>query len=126
DRIDIFTDVAGVFTADPRIVEEARQIHQVSYAEICQMAQSGAKVIHPRAVEIAMTSKVPLRVRSTFSDDEGTWVGEHAPGNARVVRDEPVTGIASTVGVSQIEVRTMEPRFDLHLEVFRLMAENRI
>ena len=74
EMVDIYTDVNGIFTADPRIVEDASPLTFVSYAEICNMAHQGAKVIHPRAVEIAMQSQIPVRVRSTFSDDEGTLV----------------------------------------------------
>lgn len=72
--VDIFTDVEGVMTADPRIVENARPLDVVTYTEICNMAYQGAKVIHPRAVEIAMQAKVPLRIRSTYSDSPGTLV----------------------------------------------------
>ena len=70
--IDIFTDVEGVMTADPRIAENARPLSVVTYNEICNMAYQGAKVIHPRAVEIAMQAKVPIRIRSTYSDNLGT------------------------------------------------------
>lgn len=74
EMVDIFTDVEGIMTADPRIVEEAQPLEMVTYTEICNMAHLGAKVIHPRAVEIAMQANVPIRVRSTFSDDPGTLV----------------------------------------------------
>ena len=60
EYIDIFTDVEGVMTADPRIVKDARHLQTVTYNEICNMAYQGAKVVHPRAVEIAMHAKVPL------------------------------------------------------------------
>jgi len=125
-KVDIFTDVSGVFTADPRIVMNARPLHRVSYNEVCQMAQSGAKVIHPRAVEIAMAAHVPLRVRSTFSDDEGTWVGDVHSSDERQVSDLVVTGIACSGSVTQIEVHSQEANFDLHLDVFRMMAEKHI
>ena len=72
--IDIFTDVEGIMTADPRIAENARQLSVVTYTELCNMAYQGAKVIHPRAVEIAMQAKVPIRIRSTYSDNLGTLV----------------------------------------------------
>ena len=68
DFVEIYTDVEGIMTADPRIVEKANILQQISYAEVCQMAQNGAKVIHPRAVEIAMGSNIPMYVKSTFSD----------------------------------------------------------
>ena len=57
EKIEIYTDVEGVMTADPRIVKDATILHKISYAEVAQMAQQGAKVIHPRAVEIAMRRK---------------------------------------------------------------------
>ena len=65
ERVDIFTDVEGIMTADPRIADQARPLSIVSYTEVCNMAYQGAKVIHPRAVEIAMQAKVPIRIRST-------------------------------------------------------------
>ena len=70
--VDIFTDVNGILTADPRIVEDAKPLPRVSFTEICNMAHNGAKVIHPRAVEIAMQANIPIRVRSTFTKEEGT------------------------------------------------------
>ena len=72
--VDIFTDVEGIMTADPRITEKARPLSVVSYNEVCNMAYQGAKVIHPRAVEIAMQASVPIRIRSTYSDGLGTLV----------------------------------------------------
>ena len=72
--IDIFTDVEGIMTADPRIAENARPLSVVTYTEVCNMAYQGAKVIHPRAVEIAMQAKIPIRIRSTYSDSLGTLV----------------------------------------------------
>ena len=74
DFIDIFTDVEGIMTADPRIAENARPLSVVTYSEVCNMAYQGAKVIHPRAVEIAMQAKVPIRIRSTYSTDTGTLI----------------------------------------------------
>ena len=74
EKIEIYTDVEGVMTADPRIVKDATILHKISYAEVAQMAQQGAKVIHPRAVEIAMRRNIPLVVKSTFSDAPGTLI----------------------------------------------------
>jgi aspartate kinase len=70
--VEIYTDVEGIMTADPRLVKEASILKQISYGEVCQMAHQGAKVIHPRAVEIAMKKNIPLIVKSTFSDAPGT------------------------------------------------------
>lgn len=72
--VEIYTDVEGIMTADPRLVKEASILKQISYSEVCQMAHQGAKVIHPRAVEIAMKKNIPLVVKSTFSDAPGTLI----------------------------------------------------
>ena len=126
--IDIYTDVNGILTADPRLVEDAKPLNIVSYAEICNMAHHGAKVIHPRAVEIAMQGNVPVRVRSTFSDDEGTLVtnpegfSEHNKG----IFDRFVTGIAYVNNVTQITVSAQDGADDLQLNVFKAMAHNQI
>ena len=71
---EIYSDVPGVFTADPRIVGDARKLDEISYEEMLEMASSGAKVLMLRAVEIARSQDVPIHARSTFSDEPGTWV----------------------------------------------------
>lgn len=128
DRVDIFTDVDGVLTADPKIVEEARRLDQVTYMEICNMASQGAKVIHPRAVEIAMQANLPIRIRSTFSMHPGTLViGTNSlQSDHPLVRDRFVTGIAHTTGITQIQVDADEGQYDLQLKVFKAMAKNHI
>jgi len=109
--VDIYTDVNGVLTADPKLVSDARQIVQVSYAEICHMAREGAKVVHPRAVEIAQQARIPVRVRSTFSDDEGTLVQDSEwRHNEHAVLDRHVTGIAYATGITQLVVSGTEDR----------------
>lgn len=122
--IDIYTDVEGIMTADPRIVKNARVLDAITYNEICQLAREGAKVIHPRAVEIAMESNIPLRVRSTFSDGTGTLVGNHGEFNGksvRIKRDHLITGITQMPDITQIRVEIKgEP--DLPLKVFKGMA----
>jgi aspartate kinase len=123
--VDIFTDVDGVLTADPRIVENARQLNEVSYSEICNMAHHGAKVIHPRAIEIAMEAGIPVRVRSTFSNGLGTLVSKTS-WHTRSVNDRHVTGIAQTSDVTQIEVIAQEGQLDLQLQVFSIMAKHQI
>ncbi|GAV23102.1 aspartate kinase [Carboxydothermus pertinax] len=105
--IDIYTDVEGIKTADPRIVEDAKTLDVVTYNEISQLAQEGAKVIHPRAVEIAMQKNIPLRIKSTLTDGEGTLVTSYAEvyGEAiEVIRDRIITGIAHISGVTQIKI----------------------
>jgi len=127
--IDIFTDVDGIMTADPRIVKDARLLTMVTYNELCQLAREGAKVIHPRAVEIAMQRNVPLRVRSTFSDSTGTLVcsgsgnGWQDPG-VDIERDHVITGITQTPHISQIKIVLIadDNTAQVQLKVFKAMA----
>ncbi|MGG1702144.1 aspartate kinase [Bacillus paranthracis] len=127
EYIDIFTDVEGVMTADPRIVKDARHLQTVTYNEICNMAYQGAKVVHPRAVEIAMHAKVPLRVRSTYSDSEGTLISaSDGATKGRDVEERPVTGIAHVLNVTQIKVLAKETAYDLQQHVFKEMANEGI
>lgn len=123
DYVDIFTDVEGIMTADPRIAAKARPLSVVSYNEVCNMAYQGAKVIHPRAVEIAMQASVPIRIRSTYSDGLGTLVTSVNKGSqARDIRDRLVTGIAHVATISQIKVLAKKNQYNLQAEVFKAMA----
>ncbi|SDB90464.1 aspartate kinase [Shouchella lonarensis] len=124
--VDIFTDVEGVMTADPRIVEDARALATMSYNEICNMAYQGAKVIHPRAVEIAMQAKVPIRVRATNSDREGTLITTMTGERGMDVSERPITGIAHVPNVTQLKVAAKEGQFDLQENVFQSMARAKI
>jgi len=128
DYIDIFTDVEGVMTADPRTVEDARPLSVVTYNEICNMAYQGAKVVHPRAVEIAMQAKVPMRVRSTYADSAGTLVTSQGEAQQRGsdVQERLVTGIAHVSNVTQIKVFSKEGYYDTQAEVFKAMAQEKI
>ena len=96
--VEIYTDVEGIMTADPRIVEEANILHQITYAEVCQMAQNGAKVIHPRAVEIAMSRNIPVYVKSTFSDAPGTLIT-----NERI-NEHLASGVAHLCDLAQFRI----------------------
>jgi aspartate kinase len=89
DECHIYTDVAGVFTTDPRIVREARKIERLSYDEMLELASLGAGVMHSRSIEFAKKFRVPLRVRPSFSDDPGTLIAPHRDEAAPVV-----TGLA--------------------------------
>jgi aspartate kinase len=128
EMVDIFTDVNGILTADPRIVEDAKPLTRVSFSEICNMAHNGAKVIHPRAVEIAMKANIPVRVRSTFSKSEGTLVThtDETRNASNEVEDRRVTGIAHFANITQIQVSDVNGAFDLQLQVFKTMAEHQI
>ncbi|GAA0445073.1 aspartate kinase [Lentibacillus halophilus] len=124
DRVEVFTDVNGVMTADPTIVSSARPMDVVTYTEICNLAYQGAKVIHPRAVEIAMQAKIPMRVRSTYVKDEGTLITSSRIQEAGTdISDRLVTGIAHMSSITQIKVETEEQTSILQSDVFKAMAE---
>ncbi len=111
EYVDIYTDVDGIMTADPRIVSEAKPRDMVTYDEICQLAHEGAKVVHPRAVEIVMQKNIPLRVKCTFSDAPGTLVtstGEVYKGTIDITRDRTITGITQIPGLVQFKVALAE------------------
>src|SRR5437764_6727192 len=90
---EIYTDVEGVFTADPRLVPEARKLHAVSYEEMLELAASGAKVLQVRSVEVARNHNVKLHVRSTFSQEDGTWVREE---DERMLEKALISGVPHT------------------------------
>ena len=94
DACEMYTDVEGVFTADPRVVAAARKLHAVSYEEMLEMAASGAKVLQLRSVEFARNHGVRLHVRSSFSDAEGTWIREE---DERMLEKAIISGVTHTV-----------------------------
>ena len=95
-------------TADPRIVKCANILNQISYAEVCQMAHNGAKVIHPRAVEIAMGSNIPLYVKSTFSDAPGTLITNERCGRGNggeiAINESCASGVANLSDLAQFRI----------------------
>jgi aspartate kinase len=94
DACEMYTDVEGVFTADPRVVAAARKLHAVSYEEMLEMAASGAKVLQLRSVEFARNHGVRLHVRSSFSDADGTWIREE---DERMLEKAIISGVTDTV-----------------------------
>ncbi len=106
DACEIFTDVEGVYTADPRIVPEARKLHAVSYEEMLEMAASGAKVLQLRSVEFARNHGVTLHVRSTFTDADGTWVREE---DERMLEKAMISGVVHTLEETLYRVEGIDP-----------------
>ncbi|HET6642250.1 MAG TPA: aspartate kinase [Gaiellaceae bacterium] len=94
EACEMYTDVEGVFTADPRVVPGARKLHAVSYEEMLEMAASGAKVLQLRSVEFARNHGVRLHVRSSFSDTNGTWIGEE---DERMLEKAIISGVTHTL-----------------------------
>lgn len=126
DMVEIYTDVDGVMTADPRMVPQAQPLESMTYQELCEMAHLGAKVVHPRAVEIAMEGRIPLRIRSTFSDNPGTLVTDGAPiAKIEIRRDKTVTGLAYLSGMALVKITSQTDlnQSGLVLKIFETMAD---
>ena len=104
DVCEIYTDVDGVFSADPRIVPAARQMPIMTYEETLELAAHGAKVLHLRAVEYARKFNVPLHVRSSFSDKEGTWIVSDNFSQSKALEAPVVTGVAHDKSQSKISL----------------------
>jgi aspartate kinase len=124
DVCEIYTDVDGVFTADPRIVTAARQISRISYEEMLEMAASGAKVLHLRCVEYARRFGVKVHVRSSFSHREGTWVVDLANQTEQGVQVEQpiISGVAHDRGEAKITVIGVPDKPGKAAAIFKAVA----
>jgi len=120
DHCEIYTDVAGVFTADPRVVPDARPLAGISYDEMLEMASVGAVVMHPRAVEIGAAYSLPIWVRSTFGSGPGTIIN----GEANVEGRQPVRGIAHRTDVAKVTLVGVPDRPGVASAVFGPLADH--
>ena len=121
DVCEIYTDVDGVYTSDPRVVPNARKIDQITYGEMLEMAKLGAGVMQPRAVEMGSRFGVPIYVRSTFSEDEGTMIQEDC---SMEVKQYLIRGVASDKNVAKITVLGIPNKPGFAYRVFSELAEN--
>lgn len=121
DKCEIYTDVDGVFTADPRVVPNARKIEEITYDEMLELATSGAKVLHSRSVEMAKKYGVQMVVRSSLNESEGTTVKE-------VVKMEKmlITGVASDKNTARVSVIGVEDKPGTAFKIFHRLAKNGI
>jgi aspartate kinase len=120
---DIFTDVSGVYTADPNIVAGARLLNEISYEEMLEMACVGAQVLHPRAVELARKHKLPLRVRNTFDiEHEGTIL--RGAEDMEIYR--PVSGVTVDRDQARLAILEVPDRPGIAGEIFGALAERRV
>lgn len=122
ERCDIYTDVEGVFTTDPRIVEKARKLDKITYEEMLEMASLGAKVLQTRSVALAMKHRVRVQVLSSFSDAPGTLVVDED----EIVEQQVVSGIAYSKNEAKITVVGVEDRPGIATEIFGPLADNNI
>jgi aspartate kinase len=106
EACEIYTDVDGVFTADPRLVPDAQKLHAVSYEEMLEMAASGAKVLQLRSVEFARNHGVMVHVRSTFTEEPGTWIREE---DERMLEKALISGVTHTLEEAVYEVEGVRP-----------------
>jgi aspartate kinase len=113
---EICTDVDGVYTADPNVVESARLVPEMSYEAAIELAASGAKVLHPRAAEICMQYDVPIHVRSTFHRGQGTWI------RGGVMEDAAVVGITSDKKIAKVTLLEVRDEPGLAAAIFRDLA----
>ena len=119
DACEIFTDVDGVFTADPRIVADARKLHAVSYEEMLELSAAGAKVLMLRSVEYARNHGVLIHVRSSFKDEEGTWVREEDERMEQAI----ISGIAHDTSEAKVTILGVPDRPGVAARVFRPLAD---
>ena len=122
DRCDIYTDVDGVFTSDPRAVENVKKLDNVSYDEMLELSSAGAKVLHNRCVEIGKKYGVPIYVKSTFEKDSvGTLISEQGS-----VENLVITGVAKDDNISKITIVGMDNKIGKTAELFRMLAKENI
>ena len=122
ERCDIYTDVTGVYTTDPRYVKEARKLMSVSYDEMLELANLGAGVLHPRAVEFAKNYNIPLEVRSSMERENGTIIEEEATMEQNLI----VRGIAFEDQITRVTVFGLPGSLGTLSTIFTTLAENRI
>jgi aspartate kinase len=131
DRCDIYTDVDGVYTTDPRVVPKAKRMDKVAFEEMLELASQGAKVLQVRSVELGMVQNMPIFVRSSFDkpediDPHGTPPGTLICSEEEIVESQVVTGIAFSKDEAQISVRQIEDKPGVAAAIFGPLAEANI
>ena len=122
DACEIFTDVEGVFTTDPNICTQARKIEMITYDEMLELASLGAKVLEIRSVGLAKRYKVPLHVRSTFSENEGTWVVEED----KIMESMLVSGITYNKNEARITIKKVPDQPGIASKIFLPISDEGI
>lgn len=122
DSCEIYTDVEGIYTTDPNIVQEARKIPRISYDEMLEMASLGAKVLQIRSVEFAKKYNVPLHVRSTFTETEGTWVTKEDEDMEKIV----VSGVTYDKNEAKVSILSVPDKPGVASKIFGPIAESNI
>ena len=119
DSCEIYTDVTGVFTADPRVVPQARKLAHINFEEMLEMAGAGSKVLALRSVEFARNHNVPLHVRSSFTWEQGTWVTGQEPS----MEDPIISGVVTDLSESKVTVSGVPDRPGISAALFEPLAQ---
>ena len=122
DSCEIYTDVTGVFSADPRIVPQARKLQHINFDEMLEMAGAGSKVLALRSVEFASNHNVPIQVRSSFTWEPGTWVTSQEPS----MEDPIISGVVTDVSEAKVTVRKVPDRPGISASLFEQLAESNV
>jgi aspartate kinase len=125
DVCEIYTDVDGVFSADPRVVPSAKKLKSVTYDEMLELAASGAKVLHLRCVEYARRYDLPIHVRSSFSTNEGTWVVKDHPEGDQM-EQAIISGVAHDKSEAKVTIVGVPDRTGIAARIFQAIADNDI
>ena len=121
DKCEIFTDVDGIFSSDPRVVQNVKKIDYISYDEMLELSSMGAKVLHNRCVEIGKKYMLPITVKSTFEEDSaGTIV------NGKYMEDLTISGVTKDDYIARITVMGLENKIGKTYNIFKILAENNI
>lgn len=121
DRIEIYTDVDGIMTADPNIVKEAKKLNELSYSELFEMADQGAKVIHPKAVSIAMSKQIPLIIKNIAGNDPGTLISN------RKIEKQKKDLVTSIVHISgRCQIKALYDNSDEKIGILKVLADKGI
>jgi len=123
DVCEIYTDVDGIFSADPRAVPSARKLETVTYEEMLELAAAGAKVLHLRCVEYARRYNLPIHVRSSFSPLEGTWVVENHP-EGGTMEQAIIAGVAHDKSEAKVTIVGVPDRTGVAARIFQALADN--
>ena len=126
ERCDIFTDVDGVYTSDPRIEPDVKKLDKIDYDEMLELASQGAKVLHNRCVEIGKKFNVPIYVKSTFERESFGTLVTNNPYNYENLEDLLINGVTKDDYISRITIVGLENKIGKTYELFNLLAENQI
>jgi aspartate kinase len=122
DSCEIYTDVTGVFSADPRIVPQARKLQHINFDEMLEMAGAGSKVLALRSVEFARNHNVPIQVRSSFTWEPGTWVTSQEPS----MEDPIISGVVTDTSEAKVTVRKVPDRPGISAALFEQLADSNV